>query len=340
MTNRVIRFEVKESEGVSVANREGAEVRDFALYAYGRGGLFFKDCYRKENVAWRSSSGVECRWLTGNNAFVAYAPADLSEGCFLVPPVVSMLTPIAGLFHVQPNLRAEHQTDLKVAREVCSGPGSSDEVVLRFEHVMAQVSVLATCDDESKRVRVVGVKLGGVHSSGQLNLWREADIEGSSGVLWSDVELSGYRSYMSGGSTGSEGVVLGREPRCVTEEGDGFRLLPQRIERQGSQAIESGPYLAVLCQIAERADDGVWRQVFPVQLGKFAFLGVGFDVDWKAGRRYTYTLHFFSGDDGGAGVVPPEPWDPTNTGTAIDPLLEPGEMFRGELHWSVEEDVW
>lgn len=339
LTNQEVCFEVQEPKKVSAASAKAATMHDFALYAYGEGGLFFKDSYRKECGAWLPTQGVACRWIRGAHAFVAYAPAVLNDERFLVPPVVSMMTPIAGLLHVQPSLKAERQTDLRVAREVLRCADASSEVVLRFEHVMAEVRVMAMCGDESKRVRVVGVKLGGVHASGQLNLWSKGDFSGRSGTLWSEVEASECRSYMSGGDTGSEGVVLGRAPRLVTEEGGAFRLLPQQVERQ-SLSLASAPYLAVLCQISERGDDGVWRQVFPVQLGKYAFLGASIEVDWRAGHRYTYKLSFFSGAEGGAGIVPPEPWDPTNTGTAIDPLPQPGEEYKGELTWSVQEEEW
>ncbi len=87
-----------------------------------------------------------------------------------------------------------------------------------------------------------------------------------------------------------------------------FMLIPQSLTKWKSYTEKTGTYLAVLCRISS-LNGSTSTLLYPQPTtndnkdGKYAFAAVGINTVWEAGKKYTYTLNFCDGPNGGAGFI-------------------------------------
>ncbi|MDY5237135.1 fimbrillin family protein [Bacteroides helcogenes] len=107
---------------------------------------------------------------------------------------------------------------------------------------------------------------------------------------------------------GNSAVTLTANSQSIMFGTKNFMLIPQSLTKWKSYTEKTGTYLAVLCRISS-LNGSTSTLLYPQPTtndnkdGKYAFAAVGINTVWEAGKKYTYTLNFCDGPNGGAGFI-------------------------------------
>ena len=211
-----------------------------------------------------------------------------------------------------PATKIKDQIDLITATG--TGNNSSDAVFLEFTHMLSQVEIKAKNSNTNYVYTVKGVRISKVIESGSLDL---TDHEWTPGTTKTD-----YESVYTADETPV--TLNGTAQNVMSAEGNAM-LVPQQLVAWNPATDKSndnnGSYLGIYVNIKTALD----KQIYP-ETGTYGWVAIPVDTQWKAGKKYIYTLDF----SGGAGYVSPE--DPENPGNEIL-----GESIKFSLNTTVEE---
>lgn len=229
-------------------------------------------------------------------------------------------------------------------------------VTMNFKHALSQIAVEAKCSNDNMKIEVLGVKL--------VNMATKADFtfpqaETSTGYtlaqgLWTN--LSGKddhsKAYMV---KGTEPVTLTSGAQSIMFSEGSFMLIPQQLTKWNAAAAtagttSTGAYLAVLCRVSSlNGTEETLLYPQPTESDtkedKYAFTAVGIDTNWEPGKKYTYTLDFCNGVDGGCGQIAPDLGSPTsstdsNIDTAPVDGKSAGYTILGPIVLRASVDSW
>lgn len=301
------------------------------------GAAYFENTFSKptSGTSWTSTGNVSYYWpASGTLSFLAYYPADLTTG-FVTAEVENDLSAIHTF---KPKQSAGQQSDFLVGKRVGLS-NSTSSVNLYMKHALCQIEIQAKCSNPNMLVKVKGVKIANVFQQAKIVFPTDGINDATSTLprsVWQNASSNGRITYYAGGISATSEVKLTRASSTVQPAaqslmmGDGsFMLIPQGQSEgltQWGGGTGTGTYIAVLCQIWQKNttststnDADYPTLIFPTSQDKYGYAAVGIQPDWDPGKKYTYTLDFFSGGTGGAGQIPPEKTDPSNTGsTSVD----------------------
>ena len=180
--------------------------------------------------------------------------------------------------------------------------------------MLSQVEIKAKNSNTNYVYTVKGVRISKVIESGSLDL---TDHEWTPGTTKTD-----YESVYTADETPV--TLNGTAQNVMSAEGNAM-LVPQQLVAWNPATDKSndnnGSYLGIYVNIKTALD----KQIYP-ETGTYGWVAIPVDTQWKAGKKYIYTLDF----SGGAGYVSPE--DPENPGNEIL-----GESIKFSLNTTVEE---
>lgn len=271
-------------------------------------------------------------WPTsGTLKFFAYSPKDISN--------VSIDNNSQKIADFSPAEDVATQKDVVVS--VNTGTKEQNEqsgVNMNFKHILSQIEVQAKCSNENMKVEVKGVKLCRVSSQGTFTFPTTATDKSHeiNQNLWNNsVELKDYSVILD------SPIELNTVAKNITGSNN-FQMIPQQLTAWDNGEIAKGAYISVLCKISNK-DGSKLVQLFPKNSGKFAYSAVKIDTRWEPGKKYIYTLNFFSGSNSGGGRIDPSPTDPRNQGNEeIDKTPGKGgdPILGGPIKFTVEVDEW
>lgn len=201
------------------------------------------------------------------------------------------------------------QKDILVAFAKGNRQSNVDGVALNFKHAMSQIVILAANKNTTMRkVEVIGVKLVNISAKAELTLPSTAT---DNSFTWSN-EWGAKSDATDFITKGSEAIELTSEAQDVMFGSGSFMLIPQQLPTvsEGTTLSDNttNAYISVLCRITNKTDDNI---IFPANSSaKYAFTAVPIGTNWEPGKKYTYTLNFYSGDNGGAGQIDPKQDNP------------------------------
>ncbi len=209
-------------------------------------------------------------------------------------------------------------------------------VTMNFKHALSQIVVQAKCSNDNMKIEVLGVKL--VNMATKADYTFPTDVTASDATLaqsqWSN--LSGdkehSKAYMVKGTTP---VTLTSTAQSIMFDNGSFMLIPQQLTKWDETSSTKGAYLAVLCRVSSmNGEEATLLYPEPTSTDdkatKYAFTAVGIDTNWEPGKKYTYTLDFCNGVDGGCGLVAPELTNPvSDSDENIDPNPFNGNEGQG-----------
>lgn len=271
-------------------------------------------------------------WPTsGTLKFFAYSPKDISN--------VSIDNNSQKIADFSPAEDVATQKDVVVS--VNTGTKEQNEqsgVNINFKHILSQIEVQAKCSNPNIQVEVKGIKLCQIPSKSTFTF--PSSITEQSFEIpqtqWSTPNTA--KDY----SISLESIITLNDGAQNITGSNNFQMIPQQLTPWKENTEANGAYIAILCKISNK-DGGRLVQLFPKNSGKFAYSAVKIDTNWKPGKKYTYTLNFFSGSNSGGGRIDPNPTDPrnsgnqeidTNTGQGGDPIL------GGPIKFTVSVDTW
>lgn len=291
---------------------------------------------KKENNTWKCSTLYY--WPTYDVDFFAFSHLDGSDSKVRINTTSQKITGF------EPKRKVSEQEDLVICRQ--KGEKANHEtagVPLFFKHALSQIEVKAKCSNSGMKIKVKGLKLANVATSGTFTFPAE-NTENASSLgqnLWSDLRGGGLPSkayVIRDGLDETEALLLTKEAQSLMFRDGNFMLIPQK--RDSWEKDASGAYISVLCQIIDPTD----KQIFPKTKGKYGFAAVPVDINWAPGYKYTYILNFCDGEDGGAGKVDPDPKDPTDP-TDPNPIIDPdpatpGDILGKAIKFTVDVSAW
>ncbi len=185
-------------------------------------------------------------------------------------------------------------------------------VTMNFKHALSQIVVQAKCSNDNMKIEVLGVKLVNMATKADFT-FPEAETastatlaQGQWGSLSGDKDHS--KAYMV---KGESAVTLTSEAASIMFDANSFMLIPQKLTKWDASSSTQGAYLAVLCRVSSMNDEEA-TLLYPEPTStdgkatKYAFTAVGIDTNWEPGKKYTYTLDFCNGVDGGCGQIAPD----------------------------------
>lgn len=247
-------------------------------------------------------------------SFYAYSPAaaDLNA-------TVTIDNTTKSLVDYLPATAIADQKDFITAFTSGSKVNETTGVALTFEHRLSQIEIKAKNTNEAYVYKVKGVRIAKARSKGSFdfvtNAWTLATDKADYQVTYD-----------------SEKTLASAAASMMAAENDNAMLLPQQLtawtpDTDGTNA-NNGAYLALLVNICTK--DGA--QVYPATAGEYKWTAVGIDTNWKAGKKYIYTLDFSSG----AGKVDPEDPQPDPV-----PNPQPGDDILGSpIKFTVDVMAW
>lgn len=194
-------------------------------------------------------------------------------------------------------------------------------VALTFKHQLSQIEIKAKNDQDAYRYKVVAVRIGQPVSKGTFDFdsesWQlKTDKVNYTVSDFSEIELNGGAQSLMG--TGGSAMLIPQQLTAWDATGD-------------KPNANKGAYLAVKLQITTKAG----ARVYPAEVvGDYDWAAVPINTNWKAGKKYVYTLDFTSG----AGKVDPEK---TNPSDPADPF-KPGDDILGNnaIKFTVQVTEW
>ena len=249
--------------------------------------------------------------------FFAYAPSSSDlDGTLTIDNLTKTLADFS------PKTTIADQKDFVSCK--ATGKKSVNEsagVALTFKHQLSQIEIKAKNDQDAYRYKVVAVRIGQPVSKGTFDFGTEN---------WNlEMDKVNYTVPDFGE------ITLNGTPESLMGTGGSAMLIPQQLtawDTAGDKPnANKGAYLAVKLQITTKAG----ARVYPAEVvGDYDWAAVPVNTNWKAGKKYVYTLDFTSG----AGKVDPEkpnPSDPT------DPF-KPGDDILGNnaIKFTVQVTEW
>lgn len=189
-------------------------------------------------------------------------------------------------------------------------------VPLNFKHVLSQIVVRAANGHiDERKVEIIGVKLSNVKPEGTLTFPTSNTIGNTAYNPISNPSGTPVSYIIK--HTNGEAVTLSENVQNVMFDGQyagGFMVIPQSFTcTQGLPLTiqASDTYISVLCRIYGKNSADEWELIYPKkgEDGKYGFASVGISGTWEPGKKYIYTLNFYE-DNGGAGLIDPNPVDP------------------------------
>ena len=309
-------------ESVNLAN-----LKEFGVIAKGEGldGGAWKDNVTDggDGSSWNTNSvhywTTDASKENSTASFTGFYPTTLN--------VTTASTDVALDFSALTN--GNDQVDHLVAFNTGTKASNADNgVALNFKHVLSQIVIqAANKNTEERKIEIVGVKIASVKSKNTLVL----PVVPTNGT-------STYTPYSTAANTPMDMIVKGKTSNAITLTNtaqnimfeSGGMVLPQDLAGvAGTTLASTDTYISVLCRVYKAdatAADG-WKLIYPyvadgaTDSGAFAFSSVGISGTWEPGKKYTYTLNFYQGNDGGAGTPDPdytEPATPDNP-NPVDP---------------------
>lgn len=228
---------------------------------------------------------------------------------------------------------------------------------------------------EGMIVYVKGAWIMNVAGSGTLSFNKQEDAKDNH-ILWNaDANIKGNYGRVTSKKMELDGVA-GTPSGLIVNGADAtlpysLMLIPQETEKytfaNENSAAKEGAYILVLCRVEsvhmETNHDGKLpesvivgednethvHQMFPVSAKfddkEFGYACVPIDINWKPGKKYTYTLQF-CGTNSGAGVYPPELPTMPDAGDDVvvvkpDTDKKPGTpVLNNPLKFTVKMDSW
>lgn len=281
-----------------------------------------------------------------NLDFIGYAPTTLTG--FVTTPTtdVSITSASPTITNIKPAQHANEQVDFMATRTQTNANSSASGVALTLQHALSQIVVQAVNDNSNMKVEAIAVKIaGGVNGTATFSF----PAGNSNGLLGSSrwTAHSTPNSYIAGGKeldAPQEISTTALTPTNLMFDEGGFMVIPQTVTSWSGGASEDGAYIAVLCKISQKTSTG-WTQVFPNTANNYGYAAVPLpqNTTWEPGKKYTYTLNFFDGGDGGGGIEPPtDPTDPPVDPTIpVDPTPDPGDpVVGGVITLNVTVNAW
>lgn len=288
---------------------------------------------KKENNIWKCSTLYY--WPAYDVDFFAFSHLDGADS------KVGINTTSQKITGFKPKRKVSEQEDLVICRQ--KGKKVDHETVgvpLLFKHALSQIEIKAKCSNPGMKIKVKGVKLANVATSGTFT-FPTTDTEDASSLgqdLWGDLRGGDQPAYVirDGQESETDALELTEDAQSLMFGDNNFMLIPQKKVSWEKDA--NGAYISVLCQIIDPAK----KQVFPKTKNLYGFAAVPVEINWSPGYKYTYILNFCDGEDGGVGKVDPDPKDPTNpTDPIIDPdPATPGEILGKAIKFTVEVSSW
>lgn len=240
-------------------------------------------------------------------------------------------------------------------KEANNGSG----VTMNFKHALSQIAVQAKCSNSNMKIEVLGVKLVNMATTADFTFPTAVTSTGSTLAqsLWSN--LSGKNDHSKAYMVkGSEPVTLTSSAQSILFSDESFMLIPQQLTKWSVTATttgttgttSTGAYLAVLCRVSSlNGTEATLLYPQPTakdtKEGKYAFTAVGIETNWEPGNKYTYTLDFCNGVDGGCGQIAPDLANPVDGEDAqVDTTPVEGQSagytILGSIKLSASVESW
>lgn len=285
-------------------------LKEFNVTALNGAANYFTDVtFKKADGETNFKSDKDYLW-PGSDVlnFYAYSPTTISGVSInATAQTVTDFTPAAAI---------KDQVDFITA--YASSSKIDAGVALTFKHTLSQIQIKALTNSVVYKFEVKGAKIATVNSKGSLDM-------NEGGISWTFDATPEKAIY---DVTYDNAIVLNGTAQDVSATGDNglAMLLPQQLVKwdneKDAKNENNGAFLAVLLKITTLETN---TQVYPKEVGEFAWACVPVDTKWEAGKRYTYILDFSKG----AGQVPPT--DPD----------EPGEdILGGPISFTAEVSEW
>lgn len=267
-----------------------------------------------ERGEWKSED--EYYWpASGVMRFYAYTPctADIKYNL----PDAAGTIPTPSFEYVVPRSYTEQKdilysvTNHTIANLSSTTP-DAEVVNLNFRHATSQIALNAKNVNSQLEVIIYGATLHNIHCKGVYTL-PSVDTEkgGTARGAWTLNEDGAYLLDMPFVFTQKELNGISDAVLASTESENTLFLLPQQREvwdyvNDGSCA-KKGSYFSISINVMKKNEDGTKSQLWPkvnnpAQIGAPGLVAIPAKVDWKEGKKYTYTLKF--GEDG-VGQIPP-----------------------------------
>lgn len=296
-----------------------SNLNEFRINAVGEQGNYF------EQVATNSgSNGVfntvtAYPWPTFDIDFYAWAPAAPNNAVVKVDKDAKTFTDFA------PADDLADQQDVIVAVNTLANKAENEKtgVDINFRHILSEIVVKAVNKSEVFKVKVKGVKVGGLQSVGTytfptvttvgtiLNSERNYDTYVENFGVWSLNPRDGFNKCYTHVADAENVVELTDEAQSVMFGNSGFFVLPQELTEcawNGAEALPSdydgGAYLSLLVNISSGSGDDKLN-IYPFGSDDYAWAAVPISTYLEIGKRYTYILNFFV-DGIGAGLTDPQ----------------------------------
>ncbi len=224
-------------------------------------------------------------------------------------------------------------------------------VTMNFKHALSQIVVQAKCSNDNMKIEVLGVKLVNMATKADFT-FPETETTTSATLAqgqwdnWSD-KNDHSKAYMV---KGESAVTLTSDAASIMFGDNSFMLIPQKLTAWNASSSTQGAYLAVLCRVSS-LNGAEETLLYPeptaddTKANKYAFTAVGIDTNWEPGKKYTYTLDFCNGVDGGCGQIAPDLTNPVSASdTDIDTNPVDGQTagytILGAIKLSATVDSW
>ena len=244
--------------------------------------------FNKGNDGYFTSS-TTYNWPGDNSTLTFYAFSPAAPG-----GTVKLTSEEKTMTAFSPASDIANQVDFITA----NATGTKDEnestgVPLKFDHRLAQITVLAKTDNTAYTYKVTGIRVGQPVSTADFNFTTNEWTLATDKAIYDEIYTTP--------------VVLGSEPASVMGEGGNLMLIPQQLTAWSPTTdaanASKGAYLAIKLQINTVAGAQVYP--FPSE-ANCEWAAIPINDNWEAGKRYVYTLDLTHG----AGYVDPNDPDP------------------------------
>lgn len=287
----------------------------------------------KVNGVWNSGSSYTWPY-SGDIRFYSFAPNTLE----VEMPSAEAFATKAPSFKYVASSNPERQLDVLYAvnnvntASVYKGGVNAKTVNVNFRHALAQVVFCAKNTNpewllDISDVQIVNLKSNGVYTfPTATTMPLESDKTDVRGSWELDNDLHSYiTSFEDVQNIGDDVVPL------TTSASGAILVLPQKSVAwdpfTDPNCVNNGTYFMIRCKIQKVTPDGnalLWPSK---STDTSAYVAIPVSVDWKEGKKYTYTFIF--GD--GAGYIPPK------TTEAGEPAV-PGAETLSKIDFSVSVD--
>ena len=315
-TGRAIDF--RTSVGTRGAETTTANIGKFWVTAIdgNNANYFSKQKFTKEGSFFTSSPLYY--WPAGKLDFVAYSPSETDLGGTL-----KIDNATKELKDFSPAAKIADQKDFVTA--TASGTKADNQtngVALTFAHQLSQIEIKAKNTNTGYIYKVVGVRIGKPVSKGTFT------FTDSKWALTTTDKTNYAVEYETTPRT-----LKAEAATMMGTANDNAMLLPQQLTAWASETgkpnTNNGAYIALKIQITTAAG----AQVYPAKNGEYDWAAVAVGTNWKAGKKYVYTLDFSKG----AGKVDPEKPEPTDP---TDPFKPGEDILGGPIKFKVTVTDW